>query len=242
MNEQETLEWLKFAFSRTRDEKLVDKDYTLLVSDEINLNTPEIQSYMMSNWWNTMFSIISQKTEDKRLPIFINKLNWTELIEVNGIIHMRDNELSESYKKEKISWFQFGLLSTHHIIDDAKNHLKNFDGVFDLVNTKGETAWHILALALKINICSYSQKFVDMINPYCADSLMQKTLEGKTAFDILTDNIEFNKLPKGQYKMRYPEESLQDNIELFGVLEKQYFFNKLQSDLAAKKSSTKIKI
>ena len=50
MSEQETLEWLKSAFSRTRDEKLVDKDYTRLVSDEINLNTPEIQSYMMSNW------------------------------------------------------------------------------------------------------------------------------------------------------------------------------------------------
>lgn len=242
MNKQETLEWLKSAFSRTRSEKLVDKDYTRLVSDEINLNTPEIQSYMMSNWWNTSFSIIRQKAEDKRLPLFINKLNWTELIEVSGIIHMRDDALSESYNKEKISWFQFGLLSTHHIIDDAKNHLKNFDGVFNLVNTKGETAWHILALALKINICSYNQKFVDIINPYCIDSLMQKTLEGKTVFDILTDNVEFNKQPKGKYEVRYPEKSLQYNIEFFEILKKQYLFNKLQSGLIDKKNTTKIKI
>jgi hypothetical protein len=247
MNEQETLEWLKISFKRrvhgqTQDEALLDENYTRLVSEEIDLNTPAIQSYMMSNWWTTMFSILRQKTEDERLPLFINKLNWTELIEVNGTIHMRDDALSKAYDREKISWFQFGLLSTHHIIEDAKNHLKSFDGVFDLVNSKGETSWHVLALALKINVCGYSQKFVDMINPYCADSLLQKTPEGKTVFDILKDNIEFNKLPKDKYEVRYPDKASKDNNDLSEILNKQHLFNELQSNLADKKSTVKRKI
>lgn len=229
MNEKETLQWLKDTFPR---HKLSDEEiniaYTKLVSPEINLDTPEIQSYIMNNWWNTMFSIIRQKTEDLRLELFINKLTWGKLVKIEGEIQMRDPDLAKKYIGESISWFHFGILSTTHIIFDAIKHVPDFERYAVLENSKGETSWHVLAKDLKINVSGNQQYLVDIISKYGESGIMKKDSEGQTFVEILEKNIAFNELPRDSNNIRYPINNKKSNQELLKILRKTRLSNLLQ--------------
>lgn len=230
MNEQQTLQWLKDTFPRHKlNDEEIDKAYTRLVSPEINLDTPEIQSYMMSNWWNTMFSIIRQKEEDPRLPLFINKLTWSKLVRFDGEIQMRDSDLAKQYDGESISWFHFGILSTPHIISDAVKYVADFERFASLENSKGQTSWHVLAEDLKINCSGRNQEFlVNIISKYNANTILKKDNAGETFEEILEKNIAFNKLPRGSYEIRYPQESLKSNESLLKILRQENLSNLLR--------------
>lgn len=208
--------------------------YHYIFDKKNNFSAPEIQTYILKNWWSSNFSSFDEYIEEnltqKEKLSFFNILSWDKLIHITDSNNFGNNqEHDDIYRGQNMSWFQFGLLDQWTLVKEASLYVnpKKFSKSINLINSLEENSWHFLARRIKQSIRVDFMVIVEIIQKFSTISVLQKNTMGQTPIDILHANISEQR----DSSKTTDSELLKINIQALEALEKIAFYEKLNQTL-----------
>ena len=231
---EKTIQALALFFKKYNNEAIVESFYCYILDKKNDFSSPEVQSYILKNWWTSNFSSFSDNNEkhltQKENSLFFKILSWDQLIKISDDNQFGNNDEHDAiYRGQNMSWFQYGLLDHWTLIKEASLYAnpKKFSKSISLTNSLEENSWHFLARTLKKSRRIDFMEIVEMIQKFSTISVLQKNIMGQTSIDILKENIEYQLSEKLNANLKFTE----INQQVLEIFEKISLHEKLTHSL-----------